>query len=127
MGAPTILPLLMLIATNYPKAHIDISRGSTTQLVQALRERLLDALILDIRSLQPSPDLKVEAPPTMQGAFMCWPGHSLASEGGKRSVLFAELRRYPIASTLLSDEIARMLVERYGAQAHPEMLVNLRS
>ena len=126
-GAMLMTPLMMLMATDHPKAHIDISRGSTTLLVQALQERLLDALILDIRSLQPSPDLKVEALPEMQGAFMCRPGHPLASEGGKRSVLFAELRRYPIASTPLSDEVARILMERFGLEAHPDKLVNLRS
>ena len=126
-GAMLMTPLMMLMATDHPKAHIDISRGSTTLLVQALQERLLDALILDIRSLQPSPDLKVEALPEMQGAFMCRPGHPLASEGGKRSVLFAELRRYPIASTPLSDEVARILMERFGPEAHPDKLVNLRS
>ena len=126
-GAMLMTPLMMLMATDHPKAHIDISRGSTTLLVQALQERLLDALILDIRSLQPSPDLKVEALSEMQGAFMCRPGHPLASEGGKRNIPFAELRRYPIASTPLSDEVARILMERFGPEAHPDKLVNLRS
>ena len=37
------------------------------------------------------------------------------------------LRNYPVASTPLSDEVARVLVERYGPQAHPDHLVNLRS
>jgi DNA-binding transcriptional LysR family regulator len=123
-GALLMAPMLMLMATEYPKAHIDISRGSTTLLVQALRERLLDALILDIRSLQPSADLKVEAIHEMAGAFMCRKGHPLAK---KRSVPFAMLRDYPIASTPLSDEVARILVERFGPQAHPDQLVNLRS
>jgi DNA-binding transcriptional LysR family regulator len=123
-GALLMAPLLMLMATDYPKAHIDISRGSTTLLVQALRERLLDALILDIRSLQPSADLKVEAIHEMAGAFMCRPGHPLAK---KRNVPFSMLRDYPIASTPLSDEVARILVERFGPQAHPDQLVNLRS
>jgi DNA-binding transcriptional LysR family regulator len=116
-------PLLMLMATEHPQAHIDISRGSTALLVQALRERLLDALILDIRSLQPSADLKVEALQEMAGAFMCRPGHPLAK---KRSVPFAMLRDYPIASTPLSDEVARILMERFGPNAHPDQLVNLR-
>jgi DNA-binding transcriptional LysR family regulator len=123
-GAMLMTPMLMLMATHYPRAHIDISRGSTALLVQALRERLLDALILDIRSLQPSPDLKIEAVQEMAGAFMCRPGHPLAK---KRSVPFAMLRAYPVASTPLSDEVARVLVERYGAHAHPDQLVNLRS
>ncbi len=123
-GAMLMTPMLMLMATKYPKAHIDISRGSTTLLIQALRERLLDALILDIRSLQPSADLKVEAIHEMAGAFMCRPGHPLAM---RRSVPFSMLQDYPIASTPLSDEVARILMERFGPQAHPEQLVNLRS
>ncbi len=123
-GAMLMTPLLNLMATHYPKAHVDISRGSTTLLVQALRERLLDALILDVRSLQPSADLKVDACQEMQGAFMCRLGHPLAK---KSSVPFAALRHYPIASTPLSDEVARILMERFGPQAHPDQLVNLRS
>jgi len=122
-GAMLMTPLLMLMATEHPQAHIDISRGSTTLLVQALRERVLDALVLDIRSLQPSTDLKVEALQEMRGAFMCRPGHPLAK---KRSVSFEQLRAYPIASTPLSDEVARILMERFGPTAHPDQLVNLR-
>jgi DNA-binding transcriptional LysR family regulator len=123
-GAMLMTPLLMLMATEHPRAHIDISRGSTALLVQALRDRLLDALILDIRSLQPSADLKVEAVHEMLGAFMCRPGHPLAR---KRSVPFAMLQDYPVASTPLSDEVARILMERFGPEAHPDQLVNLRS
>lgn len=108
-------PGAMLMATNYPKAHIEISRGSTTLLVQAFRERLLDALGLDIRSLPPSADLKIDVCQEMAGAFMCRPGHPMAN---KTSVTFAELRRYPVASTPLSDEVARILMERFGLDAH---------
>jgi len=122
-GAMLMTPLLMVMANEHPQAHIDISRGSTPLLVQALRDRALDALILDIRSLQPAPDLKVEALQEMNGAFMCRPGHPLAQ---KQHVSFAQLRDFPIASTPLSDEVARVLMERYGSAAHPQQLVNLR-
>jgi DNA-binding transcriptional LysR family regulator len=122
-GAMLMTPLLMLMATEHPQAHIDISRGSTTLLVQALRDRLLDALVLDIRSLQPSADLKIEALQEMRGAFMCRPTHPLAK---MRRVPFAMLHNYPVASTPLSDEVARILMERFGPDAHPDQLVNLR-
>jgi len=122
-GAMLMTPLLMLMATEHPQAHIDISRGSTTLLLQALRERTLDALVLDIRSLKPATDLKIEALQEMKGAFMCRRGHALAK---KRDVPFAQLRDYPIASTPLSDEVARLLIEKFGAQAHPDNLVNVR-
>lgn len=123
-GAMLMTPLMLLMATKYPRAHIDISRGSTLLLVQALRERLLDALVLDIRSLKPSADLKIEAIHEMTGAFMCRAGHPLTK---KKSVSFAMLQDYPIASTPLSDELARILMERFGPQAHPQQMVNLRS
>ena len=122
-GAMLMTPLLMLMAQEHPQAHIDISRGSTTLLVQALRDRLLDALILDIRSLQPATDLKVEALQEMVGTFMCRKQHPLAK---KRSVTFEMLQAYPVASTPLSDEVARLLMERFGPSAHPDVLVNLR-
>ena len=122
-GAMLMTPLLMLMAQEHPQAHIDISRGSTTLLVQALRDRLLDALILDIRSLQPAADLKVEALQEMVGTFMCRKQHPLAK---KRSVSFEMLQAYPVASTPLSDEVARLLMERFGPGAHPDVLVNLR-
>ena len=122
-GAMLMTPLLMLMATEHPQAHIDISRGSTALLVQALRERTLDALVLDIRSLKPATDLKIEALQEMKGAFMCRRGHPLAK---KRKVTFAQLRDYAIASTPLSDEVARLLIEKFGAEAHPDTLVNLR-
>ena len=122
-GAMLMTPLLMLMAQEHPQAHIDISRGSTTLLVQALRDRLLDALILDIRSLQPATDLKVEALQEMVGTFMCRKQHPLAK---KRSVTFEMLQAYPVASTPLSDEVARLLMERFGPGAHPDVLVNLR-
>ncbi|HMS27689.1 MAG TPA: LysR family transcriptional regulator [Burkholderiaceae bacterium] len=123
-GAMLMTPLMMLMATQYPKAHIDISRGNTTLLVHALRERHLDALVIDIRSLQPSADLKIENIHEMAGTFMGRAGHPLAK---KHKITFAMLREFPVASTPLSDEVARILVERYGPEAHPDKLVNLRS
>jgi DNA-binding transcriptional LysR family regulator len=64
-------PLLTHMATEFPQARLDIARGATSLLVQQLRERTLDALILDIRSLSPSNDLKVEPLCELPGAFMC--------------------------------------------------------
>lgn len=122
-GAIWMTSLLMCMANEFPKAHLDIARGATSLLVQQLRERSLDALILDIRSLSPASDLRVEPLCEMPGAFMCRPGHPLAQ---RKSVSIEQVRTYPVASTPLSDEVARVLIERYGAQAHPDQLVTLR-
>jgi hypothetical protein len=44
----------------------------------------------------------------------------------RAGVTFEQVRDYPIASTPLSDEVARVLVERYGPEAHPARCVTLR-
>jgi DNA-binding transcriptional LysR family regulator len=122
-GAVWMTPLLTFMATECPGARLEIARGATTLLVQQLRDRVLDALILDIRSLSPSPDLQVEPLCELPGAFMCNKKHPLAK---RKSVTLAQVLEYPVASTPLSDEVARVLVERYGAQAHPDQLIHLR-
>ncbi len=122
-GALLMTPLLAHMANEYPQGHLEISRGSTSLLLQALRDRHLDALVLDIRSLNPSSDLVVEALCEMPGAFMCRKGHPLSKA---RQVKLARVKEFPVASTPLSDEVARILVDRYGPDAHPDVLVSLR-
>lgn len=123
-GALLMTPLLMTIALDYPQVHVEIARGGTELLVQSLRARTLDALVVDARSLKPAPDLRTDLLFEMRGAFMVRRGHPLTKlRGGSR---FEDLGRYPIASTPLSDEVARILIARYGPQAHPEQCVTLR-
>ena len=122
-GALWMTPLLTYMAKDFPQARLDIARGATPLLVQQLRDRSLDALILDIRSLSPASDLQVELLCELPGAFMCRKGHPLAK---LKKVSLDQLAAYPVASTPLSDEVARVLIERYGAKAHPEQLVKLR-
>lgn len=123
-GAMLMTPLLRTMAQSHPKVHVDITRGDTDRLVTALRERELDALVVDARALLPAPDLQVSHIVEMRGAFMVREGHPLAQAKGP--IRFAAVRQFPIASTPLSDEVARTLVERYGAEAHPTARVTLR-
>jgi DNA-binding transcriptional LysR family regulator len=123
-GAMLMIPLLREVAQRHRSVRLTVSRGNTERLVQGLRERELDALVIDARSLAPSPDLRVATVAEMRGVFMCRKGHPLLRERG--NLRFPALRSYPIASTPLSDEVARILVERYGPEAHPEECVTLR-
>jgi DNA-binding transcriptional LysR family regulator len=123
-GAMLMTPLLMQMARERPRLHVEIARAGTDLLVQALRARTLDALVVDARSLRPAPDLHAEFLQEMRGAFMVRRGHPLARR--RQGVSFEDLLRYPIASTPLSDEVARVLVERYGPAAHPDTCVTLR-
>ena len=122
-GAMLMTPLLMHMAAHHPQLHLEISRGRTELLTRSLRERTIDALVVDARSLAPAPDLRATESHEMRGSFLCRRGHPLARKRG--GVSFEQLRAFPIASTPLSDEVARVLVERYGPDAHPQRFVTL--
>lgn len=123
-GAMLMTPLLMRIATHYPRMRVEVARGGIELLTQSLRERTLDALVVESRSLKPSTDLQTALLCDMRGAFMCRRGHPLTRT--RKGVAFEALRRYPIASTPLGDEVARVLMERYGPEAHPSKSVMLQ-
>lgn len=123
-GAMLMTPLLHLVCTSHPQLRLEITRSGTEGLVQALRGKTLDGLVVDARSLKPAPDLRADFLYELHGAFMVRRGHPLTRR--RRALDFDTLRRHAIASTPLSDEVARVLVERYGPQAHPEACVTLR-
>lgn len=119
-GAMLSVPVMRHFASRFPNFQVDLVRANTEALTRMLRERQVDALVVDVRSLRPSADLRVEQTTEMRGVFMCRKEHPLAR---KRKVSFADLSAYPVASTPLSDELARILVERYGERAHPQAMV----
>jgi DNA-binding transcriptional LysR family regulator len=123
-GAMLMTPFLMHMAQHHPAMRVVVSRGGTELLAQALRARTLDALVVDVRSLPPATDLQISVLHEMRGVFMCRRGHPLTRL--RKPVGFDAVQRYPIASTPLSDEVARMLIENYGPQAHPGLCVTLQ-
>ncbi|MDP4299700.1 LysR family transcriptional regulator [Leptothrix discophora] len=123
-GALLMTPLLLHMATQHPKVQVEIARGQTGLLVEQLRGRQLDALVVDARSVEPATDLRVDALAELRGTFLCRPGHPLTRR--RKAIAFDDLRAWPIASTPLSDEVGRILIERYGPAAHPSASVTLR-
>jgi DNA-binding transcriptional LysR family regulator len=112
------------MAENHPTVHVAVSRGSTElQLVQ-LRERQLDALVVDVRRVAIAPDLNLEHIVEMRAGFVCRQGHPLRQQVGPLS--FEALLAYPIASTPLSQEVARILVDHYGPRANPAQMTTLQ-
>ncbi len=122
-GAMLMTPLLMHLATQQRQLRLEITRGRTDVLERGLRAREMDALVVDARSLAPAPDLRTAETYEMRGALLCRPGHPLLRQQG--AVRFDQLLAFPIASTPLSDEVARVLVERYGPDAHPARCITL--
>ena len=123
-GAMLMTPLLLKMARERPRLKLEVTRANTELLVQALRARALDALVVDARSLRPAPDLNAQFFHEMSGAFMVRPGHPLSRR--RSGVNFKDVAQYPIAATPLADEVARNLVDLYGPGAHPEQCVTLR-
>lgn len=122
-GVMLMTPLLREVAGRGAGWTVEVARGGTEQLVQRLRARRLDALVVDLRSLEPASDLQVDSVYELRAAFMVRRGHPLVRHSRPG---FEALLRYPLASTPLSDEVARILMQRYGPQAHPDHAVRVR-
>lgn len=121
-GAILMTPLLCHMARHHPRVKLRVVRGPTElQLVQ-LRERQLDALVVDVRVVPPAEDLSIQPVAEMAGGWMVRTGHPLLT---LRSVTLADVLAYPIAATPLSDEVGRLLVAQYGPRAIPSQFVTL--
>ncbi len=116
-------PLLESFAARRRDVYLELARGITALLLQRLRARTLDALVVDVLSVAPAADLHIDMLVDMRGAFLCRHGHPLAR---RKRVRFEQVVDYPVACTPLSDDIARALMQRYGPRAHPDTLVTLR-
>ncbi len=110
-GAMLMTPLLLEMAKRHPGVRLGVSRASTDRLVQGLRARELDALVIDARSLSLAPDLRVETLSEMHGTFMCRKGHPLLRAPG--TLRFAAVRR------------GRKVADKPIAQSMPEEVTGL--
>ncbi|MDD0815464.1 LysR family transcriptional regulator [Curvibacter sp. HBC28] len=123
-GALLMTPLLQHMARHHPGVKVSVSRGSTELQLQLLRERQLDALVVDLRRVAPAEDLRIQVLAELQAAFIARSGHPLLASAQVQP--FAALLAYPLATTPLSDEVARLLVDLYGESANPEQMASLR-
>jgi len=116
-------PLLCHMAGEHPRVHVRITSGPIELQLMQLRAHALDALIADARSIVPTADLVAEPIGELRTCFACRADHPLARQA---PVALAQVLAYPVASTPLSDEIARLLVELYGPEALPEKMTTLQ-
>jgi DNA-binding transcriptional LysR family regulator len=123
-GALLAVPLMQQMAHRDAPVRIDIRRGDPDRLVEGLRSRALDAVVVEIRSVPPAADLCIERLVEMRGAFMCRRGHPLTRKRGP--LAFETVRAYPVASTPLGDDVVRAMVDAYGPGGHPDECVSLR-
>lgn len=115
---------LLDYARSYPGGmKIRIARAGSEQQIQALRERQLDALVMDLRAVpHASGDLVVEKLCEMPTGLLCRAGHPLCQ---RSTVSLGDLGAYPMAGTGVSHSVARQAVERFGTMAHPDSFISL--
>ncbi len=123
-GVMLMTPLLAHVAQHYPQLKLDVMRGSPEAHLALLRQRRLDALVVDTRGIVPAADLRIEPISEMRAGFICRRGHPLAQTG--RPARFAEVAAYPLASTFLAADTVRIVVDHFGIEADPQTSMRLR-
>lgn len=121
-AALLLVPLLCSAARKHGM-RVSVTQGPVELQVIQLRSRQLDAMVVDMRRVIPASDLNIESLAELKAGFVVRAGHPLTN---KKTVSLADVLQYPIASTPLSDEVARMMVDQYGLQANPAEMVKLR-
>lgn len=116
--------LMERLVREHPSLELDIWQGRADVLLKQLHDKELDVLILDTRVASPTEDLQVEQLPDAPAGFICRKGHPLLK---LTRVRIEDLCRYRVASSHLSAEIARLMLERYGPRGNPDKLVTLQS
>jgi DNA-binding transcriptional LysR family regulator len=121
--AALLMVPLLCAAARQQGMRVSVTQGSVELQVVQLRSRQLDAMVVDMRRVIPAADLNIESLAELKAGFVARAQHPLA---GRKMLALSDVLRYPIASTPLSDEVARMMVDQYGLQANPAEMVNLR-
>lgn len=121
-GALLTVPLMLHFVNHAPDAKLRIVRGAIESQLQALRSRMLDAIVVDVNSLGAATDLKIERIPDLRTGFIVRSQHPLV---GQEAVTFDRMHQYPIVSSFLSDVAKRRLRERFGQAWDPQKMITL--
>lgn len=121
--AALLMVPLMCAAAAQKGMRVAVTQGPTELQILQLRSRKIDAMVVDMRRVIPAADLNIESLVELEAGLVARASHPLA---GKKMVSLDDVLRYPVASTPLSDEVARLMVDQYGLQANPAEMVTLR-
>ena len=121
-GVLLLTPLLVHVAQQHPQLSIEVMRGSQEAHLGMLRTRRLDALVVDIRGIAPSADLRIEPVSQMRAGFICRSGIRWRRYTGRRVS-----PRWRAAGVHLPAGGHRAIpIDRYGIAADPKTAVRLR-
>jgi DNA-binding transcriptional LysR family regulator len=104
----------------YPRLRVDAVIGRTLELIQGLRSERYDMVVLDVSAVTDVRGLDIEYLPAMQGDMLVRQGHPLLQQ---ESLDFAAISQYPVACSVISDDLTDRLIAEFGAQGHPDSFV----
>lgn len=110
-------PLLEHLLLQQPGIRLRLTGGSPAVQLAALRARVVDALLVTYHILPEFDGLDIALLDPLMSGFLCRAGHPLAD---RAAVSFEELRQHHVLSTVISPEVTRRLMERYGPAADPQ-------
>ena len=116
-------PFLAHMTTHHPHVRVGVELGATATLTALLRGERIDAMVCDARMLYDAPDIDTRPLPPLRAGMVCRKGHPILAH--KRAGI-EQIRRYPVASSTLSPEVALRLAETLGPDGAPERMVTTR-
>lgn len=108
-------PLIRRFSKARPYPHVTFTRGSIEAQLQALKERTLDVIIVEVTAVAATPDLHIEGLPLLRTGFLARKDHPLTT---KSTVAFADMKAWPLATTFWSEAQVRVFTSIYGSHSH---------
>ncbi len=119
-AAVLLHPCMVALLDEYPRLRVDAVIGRTLELIEGLRRERYDMVVLDVSAVTDVRGLDIEYLPAMQGDMLVRKGHPLLQ---LESLDFAAISQYPVACSVISDDLTDRLIAEFGAQGHPDSFV----
>lgn len=119
-AAVLLHPCMVALLEEYPRLRVDAVIGRTLELIEGLRREHYDMVVLDVSAVTDVRGLDIEYLPAMQGDMLVREGHPLLQ---LESLDFAAISQYPVACSVISDDLTDRLIAEFGAQGHPDSFV----
>lgn len=118
-----LTPFLAHMATHHPQVRVAAELGATAALLEQLRAERIDAMVCDARMLYGAADIETRPLAPLRAGMVCRKHHPILAH---RRPTIDHIRRYPVASSTLSPEVALRLAETLGPAGAPGQMVTVR-
>lgn len=115
-----LAPCLAEISRKRPGLRLDTWIGRTPELIDAVRSEKYDLALIDASAIDNPDGLIVEHLASLPGGFLVRADHPLLTEA---TCNLAAIRRFPVACSPISGDLARRMVEHFGPDGHPARLI----